>query len=508
MIRPRFNDGVRFFSEGPAPVKIGKEWGYIDVDGNFVIRPQFRMAYEFSGGVAAVALADQPFSRFGYIDKKGHFVIKPRFRKAKKFSDGLAAVKEEDKWGYITEDGNYVVEAVLQDVSDFSEGLAAVKQGGQWGYIDTDGYWVMKPRFDDAKSFHEGLAPVAQNRMWGFINKAGEVVIPYQYDEVEPFSEGLAVAKMGYLSGYIDKEGKWVIRSTSFAGLASFSEGLARVKEAEDIFNTKGKWGYVNKKGTFVIPPRFYWAWDFMGGMACVGMEKNSLRRAYIDHDGIFIWNPARWDREAFMRRLLWYVFVVVCLFAAFSIWRAYRTRQVTQNIFEKQAARHKGTIRQDPRNKKLTLEFVYQNIPFSLQHHDEKSPEYAEGLTLLKAPYPFDDYHHITFMPKYLAIHNYEQLSSQEKLKILEDPVLTEFFTIDTDEDPVYLNDLLEKEIKKKLFHLRLLTGRIMVSTVNKQFILRIETALRSDDELDETIELAAALYERMKEVDANWRK
>ena len=52
-----------------------------------------------------------------------------------------------------------------------------------------------------------------------------------------------------YQYGYIDKQGKIVLRA-QFAGAHPFSEGLAAVK-------IDGKWGFINKSGEVVIPPKF-----------------------------------------------------------------------------------------------------------------------------------------------------------------------------------------------------------------------------------------------------------
>jgi hypothetical protein len=53
--------------------KAGFKTGYIDKTGRFVIRPQFDLAYSFSGGLARVEIN----GRVGYINKEGDFVWKP-----------------------------------------------------------------------------------------------------------------------------------------------------------------------------------------------------------------------------------------------------------------------------------------------------------------------------------------------------------------------------------------------------------------------------------------------
>jgi hypothetical protein len=62
------------FSEGLAPVQIGRRWGYIDMAGRVVIKPKFSEAYDFSGGIARVIV---PGRKMGYIDKAGKYVWRP-----------------------------------------------------------------------------------------------------------------------------------------------------------------------------------------------------------------------------------------------------------------------------------------------------------------------------------------------------------------------------------------------------------------------------------------------
>ena len=86
------------FSEGLAAVQLtkqewGKEWGYIDQHGNWVIQPAFACAAPFSEGLALIGVReDQGAWRYGYIDKTGAIVIKPQFSQASSFEGKLALV--------------------------------------------------------------------------------------------------------------------------------------------------------------------------------------------------------------------------------------------------------------------------------------------------------------------------------------------------------------------------------------------------------------------------------
>jgi hypothetical protein len=76
------------------------------------------------------------------------------------------------------------------------------------------------------------------------------MVIPPQYDAdfyVIEFSEGLAPVQVGGKFGFIDKTGKMVI-PPKYDDAFSFSEGLALVKIGD-------KFRYIDKTGKFVWEP-------------------------------------------------------------------------------------------------------------------------------------------------------------------------------------------------------------------------------------------------------------
>lgn len=299
-------DNAMDFSEGMARVLLRGKWGYIDRAGTVMIQPQFSEAGDFSEGLALVGIG----GKWGYVDKRGALAIPMQFDSAERFAEGRAAVEINEKWGYIDTQGEYIVRPQFKQALDFSEGLAVVcaeqpneqalltrnywmAQPCAWAYVDRDGNFTIKPQFNNAESFSEGLAAVQIGWRWGFINKAGAMVINPQFDRVEPFSEGLAFAEGGGISaafllqedkvftswGYIDTAGKWVIRSRlHYYYSGRFSEGLTQAQRG-----TGGLWGYVNRKGEFVIKPQYTSAAPFSEGLASVCEGNNCT---YIDTTG------------------------------------------------------------------------------------------------------------------------------------------------------------------------------------------------------------------------------
>jgi WG containing repeat len=163
------------------------------------------------------------------------------------------------RWGFISATG-IVIPPQFNDACWFSEGLAEVKVGDKWGFINSVGEMVIPTQFDCTEKFSEGLASVRVGHQWGAIDPTGNLVIPLQFDLLCMFSEGLAIA---YTGGTVRK--KWndeqlEIHKMQLAYVYP-NEAEEAAKEYEKDVNQLvidgGKWGVVDKTGTFVISPRF-----------------------------------------------------------------------------------------------------------------------------------------------------------------------------------------------------------------------------------------------------------
>ena len=134
----------------------------------------------------------------------------------------------------------------------------------------------------DADPFYR----IVQNGKVGYIDNQGRIVVAPTLDEwvTGEFHNGLLVT--GVSDGpYIDATGKKVL-DTGFHRNWDFSEGLAvAIREAIDK-----KWGYIDTRGNFAIPPQFDtsqedYVWPFSGGFARIKVKG---LYGFIDHTGKF----------------------------------------------------------------------------------------------------------------------------------------------------------------------------------------------------------------------------
>lgn len=306
-----------------------KKWGYANLKGELIVKPQFDKCYEFSSAGYA-PIYDSKNRQYYFINQKGEklateikdFKLIDGFGfDLKGFEDGLVPVKQGEKWGYLNTEGKLAIPAKYDEVTDFNGGHALAKSGAKYVVLNTQGAEspVDGSGILDAKHFSESLAPFrAGDKRFGYIGEDGKIVIPAQFESVGYFKEGLAWAKTADKKvGYINTKGEWVIKPQFDVGKDFESEsGLARIKGGDkwgyitktgevtylkdtDIYEdfsdglARGrknqKFGFLNSKGEWVIEPQFDGSRDFKNGYAAV---KKGEKWGVIDKTGKWVIEP------------------------------------------------------------------------------------------------------------------------------------------------------------------------------------------------------------------------
>src|SRR5690349_7143516 len=97
---------------------------------------------------------------FGYVDVNGNWVIKPDYDNAYAFSSGLGRVKKGGSWSYIDTNGQAITAFRFHRAFSFEGDVARVgmvKAGGgaeiTYGLIDRTGAWIAQPVFGHIRKF-------------------------------------------------------------------------------------------------------------------------------------------------------------------------------------------------------------------------------------------------------------------------------------------------------------------------------------------------------------------
>jgi len=134
------------------------------------------------------------------------------------------------------------------------------------------------PVFSQSPCETPGPIPFQDHGKWGYLSGKG-VVIAARFDFAGPFTDDGAVVCDSAECGLIDENGKFISptwRPHRRLFPQHFSEGLSPAIE-------DGKWGYVDRKRTIVIPFQFEHAKPFEHGMAMVALNKKTF---FINRQG------------------------------------------------------------------------------------------------------------------------------------------------------------------------------------------------------------------------------
>lgn len=221
---------------------------------------------------------------------------------------------ETKKWGFIDTLGNVVIPFEWDRTSDIWLGLKNPKFGGgacalyktvggtkRWYIVNKKGGQIPLPATTIIVSnFNEDGHAIAIKRTGDkyknkrvYINSKGVEIFPslasLEYgkelhcDSPPAFHDGLALFGSYRKYGYFNRQGR-IIVAPKLVNAKDFSDGLAAVEIAATS-STPSRWGYINTKGEFAIPPQFSKEVEsFSNGFALVRKTNESL--VFIDKAG------------------------------------------------------------------------------------------------------------------------------------------------------------------------------------------------------------------------------
>ncbi len=199
------------FSENLIYAELNSNKGYMDAEGNFVIKiADADYGEPFNEGYALVENSKGFLAIFDKTGKnKTGYIYKNSWYSSGVITNGVAAVLFNDTWGFVKPDGAVVIPAQYQKAYPFFEGLAVVEKNNKFGCIDMSGKEIVPITYEETGYyFSEGLLPVYQSGKWGYINKDNKFIIAATFLDADPFINGLAkVTFPDGKQGYIDTKG-------------------------------------------------------------------------------------------------------------------------------------------------------------------------------------------------------------------------------------------------------------------------------------------------------------
>ena len=279
---------------GRVPVRMGRDWFYVDERGNRVTPGRFDQVGVMQGGMAPVRVGD----RWGFVDGEGNLIGKADYDETREVWGGLGSFRKKDRWGFAAyhEGGlKNAIPARFLQAKDFAEGLAAVEESDD-APVDEQA----EPKlFEDAEEAKKPAGPAA----WGYVIPSGKLWIPLEFAEVRSFLDGrAAVRPLGEGAPWVLIDSRGKVRTTGLYnrlvslgekrvawrrekgwGLMDFQEKTLEISpggpeslqaigpygsERAPAKDPAGKWGYLDPDGKWAIPAKFERAGVFRSGLA------------------------------------------------------------------------------------------------------------------------------------------------------------------------------------------------------------------------------------------------
>ena len=184
------------FCNGLAVFQSGKKLGYLNKQGEEVIKPYLLKARDFLSDITLMADS----SHFFVADKQGNELFSlAGYSVGHNFYDNLLLIvdKKTEKYGYINTSFEKKIPCVYDEALDFNNGYAAVKQNGKWGFIDSNNKTIIPFRYEEVRLYEAGVFSVRLNGKWGIIDNIGNLTIPFKYDYIDFVGSGYFEAGAG-----------------------------------------------------------------------------------------------------------------------------------------------------------------------------------------------------------------------------------------------------------------------------------------------------------------------
>ena len=243
-------------------------------------------------------------SFYGYINSNGNFIIKPQFTMAMNFnSNELAIVSNGDFYGLINSSGQYVTKPIYSYINPFVEDRAIFSKGNIMGVLDENGTPITTKEYSFIENYSDSLALATINTkdgqtLYGYIDKNGNEAIPFIYIQGTSFQDGYALVQTSDdIYQIIDKSGN-IKTILPYKYVWNFNSGLMTFSE-----ESGGPIGYIDILGNVILKPQFTMAYpandnylivsksdNYIGKYGVIDL-KNNLIYPFVYNDIIYLGN-------------------------------------------------------------------------------------------------------------------------------------------------------------------------------------------------------------------------
>lgn len=202
------------------PIREAGKWGYIDLEGKVVLKPNYEYVSVFRAGKAIA----QQNGRLGVIDRKGNVLLPfNNLNLDTLANDYFATRNEAGKWGVIKINGQIIVPveadkivARLCKINNQRENkiLFEAYQQKKASLYDTTGKCLSPTEYDSYEFLTDSIIVRRKENKVGLIDINGIEILPTEYDRIVPFE---------YTNGFITIQKEKKVGLMNLAGKLIFT---------------------------------------------------------------------------------------------------------------------------------------------------------------------------------------------------------------------------------------------------------------------------------------------
>ncbi len=237
-----------------------------------------------------------------FVNDSGQILLEGGYEAALPFdSEGYAVVRTDGGYVTVLENGDWYgrAEEGITDVYALSCGRILAQKDGAYSYYDYDFMPLAESLQYEAITANAcGAAAVKQGGRWGIITDEGETAADFIFEDIAVNSLGSAFAGGAAM---VKADGKWFLADTQGNRISENSFADARAPESENgyiaVADESGRWGFIDRTGSLVIPCRYEDARSFSCHLAPVCFRD---RWGYLSENGELVIDEPFEDAQPF----------------------------------------------------------------------------------------------------------------------------------------------------------------------------------------------------------------
>lgn len=190
--------------------------------------------------------------------------------------------------GLVDHEGNLKTESNFDEIEDLrtddwtNTKAFLIKKNELFGLMDDQGQWIFPLKYSEI-SCKNDTCKLKENLKAGYATVTKKIIIPLEYDELGFIGEQKIKALKNGKWGFINLKNEWVIPpkfDQDKLEVFDFSEDMAKVC----LIERENGCGYIDLKGEMIIPQNFYeFSGDFQNGLARTRLND---KLAYLNKSG------------------------------------------------------------------------------------------------------------------------------------------------------------------------------------------------------------------------------